>query len=76
MALAGAIAQADVPIRKMNQSLRDFGTTLKNTVKWELSSGIVHGLVSGISGAVSYAKNLNSSLQIVFLFGKMLTVVV
>ena len=62
VALASAIAQTDVPIRRMNQSLRDFGTTLKNTVKWELSSGIVHGLVREISGAVSYAKNLNASL--------------
>ncbi|MBE5925738.1 MAG: hypothetical protein E7270_02080 [Lachnospiraceae bacterium] len=46
----------------MNQNLKDFGTTLKNTVKWELSSSIVHGLESAFSGAVSYAKNLNSSL--------------
>jgi len=37
-------------------------TTLKNTVKWELSSSIVHGLEGALSGAVSYVKELNSSL--------------
>jgi hypothetical protein len=37
-------------------------TTLKNTVKWELSSAAVHGLESALLGAVSYAKNLNTSL--------------
>lgn len=46
----------------MNNTLKQFAQTLKNTVKWELSSNIVHGLESAISGAVSYAKNLNTSL--------------
>ena len=62
MSLAGAIAQSEVPLKQMNGTLRAFGQTLKNTVKWELSSNIIHGLESAISGAVSYAKNLNTSL--------------
>ena len=60
--LANAIAQSEVPLRRANKTLQDFTTTLKNTVKWEISSTMVHGLESALSGAVSYAKNLNTSL--------------
>ena len=60
--LANAIAQSEVPLRRANKTLQDFATTLKNTVKWEISSTMVHGLESALSGAVSYAKNLNTSL--------------
>ena len=61
--LASVIANAEVPIKRMNKTLQAWGQTLKNTVKWELSSTAVHGLESALSGAVSYAKNLNTSLN-------------
>ena len=60
--LAQSIVAADVPLKKMNKTLSDAMTTLKNTVKWEISSTLVHGLEGAFSGAVSYAKNLNTSL--------------
>ena len=60
--MANAIAQAEVPLKQTNKLIADFGNTLKNTVKWEISSNLVHGLESAMSGAVSYAKDLNSSL--------------
>ena len=46
----------------MNSTLKNFATTLKNTVKWEISSTMIHGLERSLRGAVSYAKNLNTSL--------------
>ena len=61
--LASVIANAEVPIKRMNKTLQAWGQTLKNTVKWELSSTAVHGLESALSSAVSYAKNLNTSLN-------------
>ena len=61
--LSTAIASSEVPLKKMNTTLANMATTLKNTVKWELSSTAVHGLESALSGAVSYVKNLNSSLN-------------
>lgn len=61
--LTSSIAQTEVPLRRTSSLLREWGTTLKNTVKWELSSSIVHGLESALAGAVSYAKNLNGSLN-------------
>ncbi len=62
VSLSRAIADAEVPLRKTNATLTNMLTTLKNTVKWELSSNLVHGIESAFSGAISYAKNLNSSL--------------
>jgi hypothetical protein len=50
------------PIKKTNQMLNNMMTTLKNTVKWELSSSFIHGLEGALSNAVSYTKNLNTSL--------------
>ena len=63
MQLANSIANAEVPIKRMNSTLSKWGTTLKNTIKWEISSNAIHGLESALSGAVSYVKNLNSSLN-------------
>lgn len=61
--LASVIANAEVPIKRMNKTLQAWGQTLKNTVKWELSSTAVHGLESALSNAVGYARNLNTSLN-------------
>ena len=63
MQLSTAIASSEVPLKRMNTTLANMATTLRNTVKWELSSAAVHGLESALSGAVSYVKNLNSSLN-------------
>lgn len=60
--MVSTLSAADVPIKKMNATLSNALTTLKNTIKWEASSTIVHGLEGAFSSAVSYAKNLNTSL--------------
>lgn len=63
MKLTTAISQSQIPLKQTSKLIESIGTTLKNTVKWELSSNAVHGLESALSGAVSYVKNLNSSLN-------------
>lgn len=63
LAMAGAIAQAEVPLRQTNKTIKDLAQSLKNTIKWEISSTTVHSLESALSGAVSYVKDLNSSLN-------------
>lgn len=63
MSLANSIANAEVPMRRMNATLKQWGTTLKNTAKWEISSTIVHGVEGALSSAVGYVKSLNSSLN-------------
>lgn len=61
--IAQAVSTAEIPIRKVNGLLTEFATTLKNTVRWQLSSSIVHGFMGTIQGAYGYAQDLNESLN-------------
>ena len=61
--LARSIASAEVPIKRINSTLSNVMTTLKNTIKWELSSSLIHGLESSFSSAISYVEHLNSALN-------------
>ena len=61
--LAQSIAAADQPMIRLNARLQDFLTTVKNTVKWQISSSMIHGVMGALQGAYHYAQNLNSSLN-------------
>ena len=61
--LARSIATAEIPLRRTNNLLNDFAVTMKNTVKWQLSSSIMHGFLSSVQSAMSYAQNLNANLN-------------
>ena len=58
--LAQSIAAADQPMITLNARLQ---TTVKNTVKWQISSSMIHGVMGALQGAYRYAQNLNSSLN-------------
>ena len=60
--LARSIATAEIPLRRTNSLLNDFAVTMKNTVKWQLSSSIMHGFLSSVQSAMSYAQHLNQNL--------------
>ena len=61
--LAGTIIQAETPIKRANGLLNEMWTTLKNSIRWQISSSAIHGFMSTISGAYNYAKDLNTSLN-------------
>lgn len=61
--LSKAIGEADAPIFKLNGRLGEFVTTLKNSARWQISSDILHGFQSALNSAVSYAKELDESLN-------------
>jgi hypothetical protein len=63
MSLAQSIVQAEIPMRRTSTLLSSIGTTLKNTIKWQLSSSMIHGFVGAISTAYNYAQDLNESLN-------------
>ena len=63
MQLANAIATSEIPIRRSNALLKEMGTTLMNTARWQLSSSILHGFMRAVSSAYGYAKDLNQSLN-------------
>lgn len=60
--LARSIATAEIPLRRTNTLLNDFAVTMKNTVKWQLSSSLMHGFLSSMQSAMSYAQHLNQNL--------------
>ncbi len=61
--LATQIAQAEIPLKRTNKLYNEFKTSLSNTVKWQLSSSIIHGMMSSVQRAFGYAKDLNKSLN-------------
>lgn len=61
--VAQAIAQADQPMLKISNKLQDFVVSLKNAAKYQLSNTIIQGFSSAINSAISYTKDLNSSLN-------------
>lgn len=61
--LAQSVMTAEIPLKRSNAMLREFGTTLKNTVRWQFSSSIMHGFMGAIQGAYGYAQDLNESLN-------------
>ena len=61
--LASSIASAEIPIRRANGLLQEMGTTLANTVRWQLSSSLLHGFMGTIQSAFGYAQDLNESLN-------------
>ena len=63
LSLANAIASAEAPTNRLNQKILNFGKTLKNTINWQISSSLVHGVVGSFQKAINYAEKLNQSLN-------------
>ena len=61
--LAQSITTANVPLKQTNRLLDEFATTMKNTVRWQFSSSMLHGFMGAMSGALGYAKDLDESLN-------------
>ena len=61
--LARAIGQAEMPLRRSNELIDKLWITMKNTVRWQITSNLLTGFTSGISDAYRYAQDLNESLN-------------
>lgn len=61
--LAQSISRADQPMFKLSTKMQDFAKTMQNTIKWQLSSSMLHGFMGAIQSAYGYAKSLNASLN-------------
>lgn len=61
--LTRAIGQAEMPLRRTNEMVDKLWITLKNTVRWQVTSGFLTGITSIFSDAVRYAEDLNESLN-------------
>ena len=63
LSLSSAIASAEAPTTRLNAKLLKFGQTIKNTINWQISSSIIHGIIGQFQSAISYAEKLNTSLN-------------
>lgn len=61
--LSRSITLAEVPLKRTNALVSNLWVTLKNTVRWQLSSSVLHGFMGTIQSAYGYAQDLNESLN-------------
>lgn len=61
--LAQSVAQSEIPLRRTSALLTEMGTVLKNTIRWQISSSMLHGFMGAVSKAYGYAQDLNESLN-------------
>ncbi len=61
--LAQSVASAEVPIRRSNALLSELWVTMKNTMRWQLTSSMLHGFMGAVQSATGYAKDLDKSLN-------------
>ena len=57
MSLAQSVVSADVPLTRTSKLLSEMWTTMQNTVRWQLSSSILHGVIGAYQSAMGYAKS-------------------
>ena len=61
--LAQSVIQAEAPLFRCSNKLKELGTTLANTARWQISSSILHGFMGSVQSALGYAEDLNESLN-------------
>lgn len=60
--LQNGLTMANIKLTKSKNLLDEFSKTLANTVRWQISSTILHGFMGTIQRAYGYAQDLNKSL--------------
>ena len=61
--LSRAIISAETPLLRTGNAAQTLWTTIGNTVRWQATSSLLHGVMSTASQAMNYVKNLDSSLN-------------
>lgn len=61
--VASSITQTELPLRRTNTLMNKLWVTMKNTMRWQLTSSVLHGFVGSLEQAYGYSKNLDRSLN-------------
>lgn len=61
--VATAITQSELPLKRTNKLFDQLWTTMKNTMRWQLTSSVLHGFVGSLEQAYGYTKDLDRSLN-------------
>lgn len=54
---------AEIPVKKLNAWFEKLATTLRNTIRWQISATALNTFIGAIQTAYGYAQDLNSSLN-------------
>ena len=60
--LSAAVSNANLSFNKANGLMSELWTTMKNTLRWQLTSSALHSFIGGLEQAYGYAQDLNKSL--------------
>lgn len=61
--LTRAVANSEIPMLRLSSKVKELGTALANTARWQISSSVLHGFMGSIQAAYGYAQDLNRSLN-------------
>lgn len=61
--LSTSISNAEQPMVRVNNLFTELWTTMKNTLRWQITSSALHGLIGAWESAFGYAKGLDKSLN-------------
>ena len=53
---------AETPLIRTNKLMSDLWITMKNTVRWQITSSALQGFIGSLETAYGYAQDLNESL--------------
>ena len=60
--LASAISRTEAPLMRTSRLMSDLWTTMRNTVRWQITASALQGFTGAVSDAYRYAQDLNESL--------------
>lgn len=63
LSVARSITEAELPLKRSNKLLNELWITMKNTMRWQLTSSALHSFVGSLEQAYGYSKNLDRSLN-------------
>lgn len=61
--MASAIAESEIPLKRTSKLMDSLWVTMKNTMRWQITSSALNTFIGGLQTAYNYAKDLNESLN-------------
>ena len=61
--LSQSVISAEAPLKRTSALLDNFAVSLKNTVRWQISSSVLHSFMGTVQSAYGYVQDLNKSLN-------------
>lgn len=61
--VASAVTQAELPIKRTSKLLDQLWITMKNTMRWQLTSSVLNSFTGALQTAYGYSKSLDASLN-------------